>query len=498
MTKSDREIMEILEAFDLTRCAHSAAQLAGVDEKTVKRYVAIRDAGRDPLVKTRRARSVDAFLGKIEELVEKSQGRIRADVVHQRLVAMGFTGTDRTTRRAVAEAKAAWKAGHRRKYRPWVPEPGMWCQFDWGEGPRVGGRRTQLFCAWLSWSRYRVVLPTWDQTLGTLVSCVDSMLRRIGGAPTYLLTDNPKTVTIDRVAGVPVRHPDIVAAGRHYGCKVETCEPFDPESKGGSEHTVKIAKADLVPTTANLLPDYAAFADLSDACFQWCERVNARPHRETGQAPVQRLRAERQHLHVLPAEPHAIALGEERLVETDQTIRFGSVRYSTPDGHQGSKVWVRVAGEELVIVGRTPAGLAEIARHELSTPGNPRILDEHYPHHRDPGLPRAPKVRAGTPEEAAFLALGEGARRWLVEAAASGVTRIRGKMARAVELAAVLGADRVEEALGLAAIAGRFAEDDLASICDHLAACGTPQAVVAADETHSAQPGTAGWGRFGQ
>lgn len=29
LTKSDREIMEILEAFDRTQCAHSAAQLAG-------------------------------------------------------------------------------------------------------------------------------------------------------------------------------------------------------------------------------------------------------------------------------------------------------------------------------------------------------------------------------------------------------------------------------------------------------------------------------------
>jgi transposase len=184
-----------------------------------------------------------------------------------------------------------------------------------------------------------VVLPAWDQTLGTLVSCIDATLRRIGGAPTCLLTDHAKTVTIDRVAGVPVRHPQIVAAGRHYGCTVETCEPFDPESKGGAEHTVKIAKADLVPTTANLLSVYESFTELADACFGWCERVNARPHRETGAAPVQRLALERGHLHVLPAAPHAIALGEERLVDSDQTIRFGSVRYSTPDGHQGSKVW---------------------------------------------------------------------------------------------------------------------------------------------------------------
>jgi hypothetical protein len=65
---------------------------------------------------------------------------------------------------------------------------------------------------------------------------------------------------------VPVRHPHIVAAGRHYGCQVQTCQPFDPESKGGAEQTVKIAKADLVPTTANLLADYRSFAELADAC----------------------------------------------------------------------------------------------------------------------------------------------------------------------------------------------------------------------------------------
>ena len=63
VTKSGREIMEILEAFDLTRCAHSAAQLAGTDRKTVARYVALRDAGADPLEADRRPQSIDAFLG---------------------------------------------------------------------------------------------------------------------------------------------------------------------------------------------------------------------------------------------------------------------------------------------------------------------------------------------------------------------------------------------------------------------------------------------------
>jgi hypothetical protein len=71
-------------------------------------------------------------------------------------------------------------------------------------------------------------------------------------------------------------------------------------------------------------------------------------------------------------------------------------------------------------------------------------------------------------------------------------------MAKAVELAAVVGAQPVDQALGLAAIAGRFDDGDLASILDHLAATGTAADVVVADEAHSAQPGTASWGRLGQ
>jgi transposase len=498
MTKSGRSIVEILEAFDLTRCARSAAAMCGVDPKTVARYVAIRDAGGDPLVRPRRPKVTDPFVDKIEELVNKSGARVRADVVHDRLLAMGFTGNERSTRRAVAEAKQAWRAGHRRSYKPWVAEPGLWLQLDWGEGPKVNGRRTQLFCAWLSWSRYRVVLPAWDQTLPTLVACLDATLRRIGGAPTYVLTDNPETVTVEHVAGVAIRHPDIVAAGRHYGCKVETCEPFDPESKGGVEATVKIAKADLVPTTANLAPAYESFTALADACFDWCERINNRVHRETKAVPVQRLAVERRHLHVVAAQPHLIALGEERLVNDDQTIRWGSVRYSTPKGYVGQKVWCRVAGDELVIVAATAMGLAEIARHGLSTPGNPSIVDEHYPDHPTGNLPRQPKPRPKTAEEIAFLDLGEGAHRWLIEAGACGASKVRSKMRRAVELATVLDAQKVDKALGLAAIAGRFGEADLASILDHLAISGAPTDVVVADESHSVQPGTGPWGRLGQ
>ena len=493
MTKSSREIMEILEAYDRTQCAWSAAKLAGVDAKTVARYIEVRDANGDPFAPARRPRLIDPFMANVEQMVDLSQCQVRADVVHERLVAMGFAGDERSTRRAVAELKQAWRDGHRRKYRPWVPEPGMWLQFDWGEGPRVGGRRTNLFCAWLAWSRFRVIFASWDRTMGTLVSCLDATLRSVGGAPTYLLTDNEKTVTIEHVAGVAVRHPEMIAVGRHYGCVLHTCVPYDPESKGGAESTVKVAKRDLVPTSANLLEQYGSFTDLVAACAAVTATLNGRVHRETGRAPVDMIVEERPRLHVLPVEAHTTALGEPRAVGDDQTIRWGSVRYSTPDGHQGKQVWCRIVGDELVVTARTAQGLAEICRHVLSTPGRPQIVDAHYPNHPGGNGPKTPRPKPRTAAEVAFLALGPGAHTWLVEAAAVGAQRIKTKMAAAVELAAIVGTEQVDAALALAATAGRFDDGAIASITDHLA-LGRPQLeLVRAGEEHSAQPGTGAW-----
>ena len=102
------------------------------------------------------------------------------------------------------------------------------------------------------------MIATWDRTLPTVIACVDRAMRTFGGAPTYWLTDNERTVKIDHVAGIAVRHPEMVAASGHYGITVATCVPADPESKGGSEATVQVAKADLVPTATSPVDEVAS------------------------------------------------------------------------------------------------------------------------------------------------------------------------------------------------------------------------------------------------
>jgi len=494
--KRAEAVVEILEAFDLTGSYRAAAALAGCSHHTVARYVRLRAAGRVMTERAARDQLIDRHRTKLEEWVERSRGKARADVVHRKLLDLGYTGSERTTRRAVARAKRAYAAGHRRVYRPWIPEPGMWLQFDWGHGPLVAGRQALLWCAWLAWSRFRIIIPTWDRTLPTVVACLDETLRRCGGAPTYGLTDNERTVTIDRVAGIAVRHPELVAAGRHYGLQIVACQPADPESKGGSEATVRIAKADLVPTEANLLPEYASFGELRAAADAFCEMVNAREHRETRQPPVERLAAERRRLHPLPAEAHTIVFGVTRAVDDDATLRFGSARYSVPHQLVGERVWVRVAGEELIVTHAAQAGAREVARHRLTTPGSPRIDPSHYPERTSD--PLRPRPRPQTPEEREFLELGAGAERWLIAAASSGAQRIRTKMLRAADLAALVGSEAVERALDLAAAAGRFDDGDLESILDHLAARGAVASARLPVPEATLQPGTAAWEAVGR
>ena len=103
--KDAEEIMNILEAYDLTGSLRDAAELAGCSHHTVARYVAERERGRAvPGAPARRPGVIDEFLPKLEELVERSKGKIRADKAHGKIAAMGYAGSERTTRRAVAQA----------------------------------------------------------------------------------------------------------------------------------------------------------------------------------------------------------------------------------------------------------------------------------------------------------------------------------------------------------------------------------------------------------
>jgi hypothetical protein len=310
------------------------------------------------------------------------------------------------------------------------------------------------------------------------------------------LSDNEKTLTLDHIARIAVRHPTMVEVGHHYGLTLASCVPADPQSKGGSEATVRIASADLVPTDANLLSSYTRFAELRLACDDVCERFNARPHRATRCPPIERLAQERERLHPLPATPFTTVFGVSRGVGKNlPLVQFDGGEYSVPDDYVGQDVWVRQQDDEIVIVHVGGDGAHEIARWEPTVPGQPRHNPAHFGPPPEGPLHRTPKAR--TPDEAAFLALGPGAQQWLITAAAAGTARMRTKMIAAVALASFHSAAAVDHALGVAAELGRFADEDLGQLLRYQSVA-RPGAVRRATEANTLQAGTSVWTGFGK
>lgn len=196
--------MQILRLFDLTGSYRATAELCRCSPDTVARFVNRRDRDQlgSPGGPIGWPSVIDPQRPKIAELVERSRGRIRADIFCQKLRDLGYKGSERAVRRAVAEAKRAYRKPGRRIYRRWISKPGMWAQWDRGDaGPIVEGAKVYLFCAWLSWSRLRVVIPARNRELETLICCLDRAMRVFSGVPSYWLTDfrsarSPRTASL--------------------------------------------------------------------------------------------------------------------------------------------------------------------------------------------------------------------------------------------------------------------------------------------------------------
>jgi hypothetical protein len=449
--KSLRDEMEIVNAYELVGTYRGAAALCGTTAKTVKRVLerrALGQVGRRPAPP--RERNTSGTIELIADRVRTTDGRISA----KRLLVVarkgGYDGSPRNFRRAVAEAKAAWKT-QRRTYRPWVPVPGEHLVFDWAT--EAGW---QVFCAVLAWSRYRFIRFATDQTRPTTLSLLAECFEELGGVPAVLLTDRMGCLRASTVANVVVPHPEYVQFCARHTCRPDFCEGADPESKGVVEHLAGYAQTDLIIPA---IPEggWSDLATANSAARSWCAEVNARVHSETYAVPDERLASEREILRPLPSLRPPLRSGERRTVDRRGSIRFGSARYLVPESLVGERVEVAASEDKIVI---QHAG-AEIVRHDPVGPG-----EVAFGNYADPKRRPTRGIRPRTSVEVAFLGLGPVAETFLRRAATAGTLRLESELARIVELVPIWGPDAIIRALSRAARFRRFKAADVRAILD--------------------------------
>ena len=443
--KSARNKLDILSAYRDLGSYRAAAALCGTTHRTVRRVV--ERHGRPPAERPPRPKTTDQLGELIAERVRATDGRISAKRLLPVCRAAGYGGSARHLRRAVAEAKAAWRT-ERRVYRPWQPVPGEHLAIDWGT---EGG--LHVFCAVLAGSRVRFVRFAADETQATTLRLLGECFEMLGGVPAVVLSDRMGCLKGGIVANVVVPAPGYLAFATHYGFRPDFCEAADPESKGLVEHLVGYAKADLMIPGA----PFASLGAANAAALAWCDEVNGRVHSETSAVPDVRLLTERGVLHSLPSLRPAPAPTAVRTVDRMRTVRYGSARYSVPGIFIGQRVEITVAGGELI----ASATGSEIARHRLVGPGELSLIDAHY------GRAATAPVRAirpRTPAEIAFIGLGPVAAAFLRGAAAGGTTRLAGELGLIADLERSHGREPLLAALERALAFGRFRAADVRSI----------------------------------
>lgn len=181
--------MDVVAAFRDVGTYRGAAEICGVDPKTVKRKVLAWETGELNEERACRApvpKNTDMARALVAQRVDTTKARITAKRLLVEARAVGYVGSARNFRRLVAVEKKMWRAANGRQRRPAVWVPGDILVIDWGT---VSGTGIHVFCAVLAWSRIRFVRYARDETAATTFAMLAECFETIGGVPAKVLAD---------------------------------------------------------------------------------------------------------------------------------------------------------------------------------------------------------------------------------------------------------------------------------------------------------------------
>ncbi len=261
-----------------------------------------------------------------------------------------------------------WRSeGQERAFVRFETAPGEQAQMDWGHFGNWGGKRLYGFALTLCWSRMRYVEFTQRQDAETLLNCMVHAFEFFGGVTQTVLTDNMKTVVVDRVDGQPCFHAKMLDFASYYGFVPRVCRPYRPETKGKIESTIRFIKGNFWPGI-----EFDSLAELNRQALAWCGEVNRRVH------ATPQVRFPHEELTPLNGQPaYDTSYVSHRQVAKDCLFSYRGNRYSVPHVHAGKSVTVRQPLDSGTIRVFSQNGL--IAEHKTATGKGAMVVEaSHY------------------------------------------------------------------------------------------------------------------------
>jgi transposase len=338
----------------------------GVHADAVRRALQREPAERAPSPKRRRI--TDPFVPLLSETLQRYP-RLRATVLYRMLQERGYTGSVVQLRRVV------------RTLRPQRPKeaflrmeslPGEAAQVDWADFGSVSigraRRRLSAFVMTLSYSRALYVEFFFGQSLVNFLRGHVRAFEHFGGVARNLLTDNLRSVVLER-RGEQIRfHPRYLELAGHYCFQTKPCHVARGNEKGRVERSIRYLRDSFFSAHP-----FTTLSALNEKVRAWCTSVAARrPWPDNPKLTVAEVFANEQP-RLLPLPKHRLDTSERTLVRSDKTlwIRFDRNDYSIPPDAVGCDLTLEASETEVRLI----KGLEEIARHRRCYDQGQRVTD---------------------------------------------------------------------------------------------------------------------------
>jgi transposase len=358
------EVKEILRLWLDGQSLRKVTTLAGVDRKTVRRYVeAAQAAGLSQDCGV--AQLTDALIGQViaavrpdrprgvgqaREALEPHRAQIKEWLnkdltlvkVHLLLGRRGVVVPYRTLHRFAVDELGF---GRRRATVPVLDgDPGVELQVDFGRlglipDPARGSRRVAhglIFTA--VFSRHMFVYPTHGQTLSEVIAGFEAAWVFFGGVFKVAIPDNLKPI-IDQADATEPRFND---AFREYaqarGFAIDPARVRHPQDKPRVERMVSYVRSNFFAGE-----QFADLADCRDRAQLWCAEVAGQRIHGTTRARPAEVFAEQEAplLGPAPAEPFDIPVFSRPKVARDRHVEVARAIYSVPGELIGQRLLAR-------------------------------------------------------------------------------------------------------------------------------------------------------------
>lgn len=255
-------------------------------------------------------------------------------------------------------------------------DPGDMAQNDWVEDIKLSTRCGEviafnLYSATLGYSRLHYFEFTEFKTEADYKRCTVHFLKRIGGRPKRILTDNMSAV-VSVSAGGKKKHPSIAQFEKDIGVPIELCKVRTPETKGKDECSNKFVKWLLAYD--GKLEDKAHLLKVIERLN---EDINAQINTRTNMPPSLLFQKEKEYLRPLPNDGLLMAYEDEVYnckVPSTFVIDYKGAKYSVPPYLISKTVSVKASGSTICVYYKGDL----VAQHEAAAPKTVNYDAEHY------------------------------------------------------------------------------------------------------------------------